>query len=103
MATDLRLQVLLQALDKASGPLRSIDATSKATANALRATRTSLRELQGQQASMEGFRKLKNDTEASGHALQAARQRAAQLRQEMAATDAPTRQAAAAYRRAERE
>ena len=103
MANDLRLQVLLQALDKASGPLRNIDAASKATANALRATRNSLRELEGQQAKMTGFRKLKNDAEQSGNALQAAKQRAAQLRQEMSATDTPTRQAAAAYNRAERE
>lgn len=46
MANDLRLQVLLQALDKASGPLRTIDNASKNVTAAIRTTRESLRELQ---------------------------------------------------------
>ncbi|MBN8947201.1 MAG: phage tail tape measure protein [Rhodanobacter sp.] len=103
MANDLRLQVLLQALDKASGPLRTIDAASRNTVKALRATRGTLRELELQQESMTGFRKLKNEAEQTGTALQAAKQRASLLRQEMAASDTPTRQAAAAYDKAQRE
>lgn len=103
MANDLRLQVLLQALDKASAPLRTIRGAGKEAADGLRSTRDQLRQLNQAQQQITGFRKLKNDAEASGIALRAAQQRAAQLRQEMAATDAPTRKAAAAYNRAERE
>lgn len=102
MSNDLRLQVLLQALDKASAPLRHIDQASRNTTNALRATRTTLRALETQQRQMQGFRKLKNDTEQSGHAFTAAKQRLAQLRQEVAATDAPTRKLSAAYNKADR-
>lgn len=103
MANDLRLQVLLQALDKASAPLRRIGGGSKEAADGLRKTRDQLRQLNQSQQQLTGFRKLKNDAEASGVALRAAQQHAAQLRQEMAATEAPTRKAAAAYNKAERE
>lgn len=103
MANDLRLQVLLQALDKSSAPLRRIGLGGKEAADGLRKTRDQLRQLNQAQQQISGFRKLKNDAEASGIAMRAAQQRAAQLRQEMAATDAPTRKAAAAYNRAERE
>jgi TP901 family phage tail tape measure protein len=103
MANDLRLQVLLQALDKASAPLRRIGGGGKEAADGLRKTRDQLRQLNQAQQQVSGFRKLKNDAEASGIALRAAQQRAAQMRQEMAATDAPTRKAAAAYNKAERE
>lgn len=103
MANDLRLQVLLQALDKASSPLRRIGVGGKEAADGLRKTRDQLRQLNQAQQQLTGFRKLKNDAEASGIALRAAQQRAAMLRQEMAATDAPTRKAATAYSKAERE
>ena len=100
---DLRLQVLLQALDKSSAPLRRIGGGGREAADGLRKTRDQLRQLNQAQQQITGFRKVKNDAEASGIALRSAQQRAAQLRQEMAATDAPTRKAAAAYNKAERE
>lgn len=53
MANDLRLQVLLQALDKASGPLRNIDNASKNTTAAIRSTRQSLRELELEQVQLK--------------------------------------------------
>ncbi|MGN6655714.1 MAG: phage tail tape measure protein, partial [Rhodanobacter sp.] len=53
MANDLRLQVLLQALDKASGPLRTIDNASKNTTRAIRTTRNSLRELELEQVQLK--------------------------------------------------
>ena len=53
MANDLRLQVLLQALDKASGPLRNIDNASKNTARAIRGTRENLRELELEQVQLK--------------------------------------------------
>lgn len=53
MANDLRLQVLLQALDKASGPLRNIDNASKNTSRAIRSTRENLRELELEQVQLK--------------------------------------------------
>lgn len=103
MSNDLRLQVLLQAMDKATGPLRNIGGAGKKAADGLRQTRDQLRQLNQAQQQVTGFRKLKNDAEASGVALRAAQQRAQQLRAEMAASEAPTRKAAAAYNKAERE
>jgi TP901 family phage tail tape measure protein len=53
MANDLRLQVLLQALDKASGPLRNIDNASRNVTKAIRTTRDSLREMELEQQNLK--------------------------------------------------
>lgn len=62
MANDLRLQVLLQALDRASTPLQRIGGASHGAADALRATRDSLRKLDQLQAQVGDFRRLKRGT-----------------------------------------
>lgn len=56
MANDLRLQVILQALDKATAPLRGIERGSKGAAAALKAARERMSELNAQQRAIDGMR-----------------------------------------------
>lgn len=82
MSTDrnLRLQVVLQAIDKATAPLRSINRGSKDAARALRATLDELKHLKQQQAAVGEFRALQGAVKASAEQLKAMRQRVAELK-----------------------
>ncbi|NLC24498.1 MAG: hypothetical protein GX776_08565, partial [Oxalobacter sp.] len=58
MARELKLQVVLSALDKITGPLKKARAGSKELASALKATRDRLKQLEGQSGKIDSFRKL---------------------------------------------
>ncbi|MGH8077875.1 MAG: phage tail tape measure protein, partial [Lysobacter sp.] len=100
---DLKLQVLLSAVDRVTGPMKKILRGTSTTARALKAAKDQLRDLDRAQQQLQGFRKLKNEAERTGLALKASQQRVAQLRTAMAGVDSPTRKAAAAFAKAERE
>jgi len=101
--SDLKLQVILSAIDRATAPLRKIMSGSSSTAQALKAARLQLRDLDRAQNQVQGFRRLSAQTTENGIAMKAAYQHAARLKAEMAATDAPTQKAARAMAKAERE
>lgn len=88
---DLKLSVLLSAIDKATAPLRSIAGSSSATSKALRETRQRLKELEKAQADLKGFRELKAGTQQLATQMSAARTRATALGKAIASTTAPTR------------
>lgn len=106
MARDLKLQVLLQAVDRVTGPLKQITQGSGRTAQALRASRDQLKELERTQKDMSAFRNLKRQSEANSTALAAEQQRIRKLSQEIAAgtgdTKALTRERAKAIKQAAR-
>jgi hypothetical protein len=88
---DLKLSVLLSAIDKATAPLRAIAGSSSTTSKALRETRQRLKELEKAQADLKGFRELKTGTQQLGTQMHAARTRATELGKAIAATTTPTR------------
>lgn len=94
--SDVKLQVLLKAVDQATRPLRSIDKASKELAGDVRATQTTLRELNSQASKIEGFRKTSAQLAVTGQALQKAKQEAAALAVQFRNTEQPTRAQAAA-------
>ncbi|EMV5450319.1 hypothetical protein AACM17_001004 [Escherichia coli] len=57
MSNNVKLQVLLRAVDQASRPFKSIRTASKSLSGDIRETQKSLRELNGQASRIEGFRK----------------------------------------------
>lgn len=91
MANDLRLQVLLSTIDKATRPLKHISEGGIETARALKAARDRLKELTSQQKDVSAWRAQRAAAEQTGASLTAARDRVKSLSQELAATDAPTR------------
>lgn len=103
MANDLRLQVLLSTIDKATRPLKHISEGSLETARALKAARDSLKELNSQQKDISAWRTQRAAAEQTGVALTAARDRVKGLSQEFAATGAPTRAMTRSFQSAVRE
>lgn len=103
MARDLKLQVVLEGLNRASKPFREAGRSAVGLGRDLKATRTELKGLQGQQSDISSFRALKGQTEQTGKALEAARQKVKDLRFAHAANTAELRKNQAAQRAAIRE
>ncbi|MDN8597865.1 phage tail tape measure protein [Citrobacter sp. S2-9] len=87
---NLRLQVILNAVDKLTRPFRSAQASSKELAAAIQQSRTRLKELDTQAASLESFRKLQAENQKLGDRLNYARQRASLLSNELGAMGPPS-------------
>lgn len=103
MANDLRLQVVLDAIDKATRPLKQINNGSLETARALKAARDSLKELNTQQKDISAWRAQRAAAEQTNTSLTAARERIKALSQQFAATGAPTRAMTREFQSAVRE
>lgn len=103
MANDLRLQVVLDAIDKATRPLKQINNGSLETARALKAARDRLKELNTQQKDVSAWRAQRAASEMTSAALTGAREKVKALSQQFAATGAPTRAMTREFQAAVRE
>lgn len=103
MANDLKLQVLLNAIDRASGPLKAIDKGSIGAARALKEARDRLKELNAQQKDVSAWRTQRAAAEQTETALTSARDKVRALSQQFAATGVPTKALAKDFRTAVRE
>ncbi|MBH3293125.1 phage tail tape measure protein [Serratia marcescens] len=91
MSNNVRLQVLLKAVDQASRPFKSIQTASKSLSAEIRDTRQNLKELNAQAGRVEGFRKSSAQLAVTGQALAKAKQEAAALAVQFKNTEKPTR------------
>lgn len=91
MSNDVKLQVLLKAVDQASRPFKSIQAASQLLSGEVRDTQKSLRELNAQASRIEGFRKASAQLAVTGQSLEKAKQEAANLATQFKNTERPTR------------
>ncbi|EKD7764879.1 phage tail tape measure protein [Escherichia coli] len=91
MSNNVKLQVLLRAVDQASRPFKSIRTASKSLSGDIRDTQKSLRELNGHASRIEGFRKTSAQLAVTGHALEKARLEAEALATQFKNTERPTR------------
>ncbi|MFS9433824.1 phage tail tape measure protein [Citrobacter sp. C348] len=87
---NLRLQVILNAVDKLTRPFRSAQASSKELAAAIQQSRARLKELDSQAGRIDGFRKASAQLAVTGNSLKAAREEAAKLAMQFTATNRPT-------------
>lgn len=87
---NLRLQLILNAVDKLTRPFRSAQASSRELAAVLQTTRNSLKELNKQAARIDEFRKARSQLAITAKNLNAAREEAAKLATQFAATNRPT-------------
>ncbi|WP_312997783.1 phage tail tape measure protein [Leclercia sp.] len=88
--TNLRLQVILNAVDKLTRPFRTAQASSKELATAIQQSRARLKELDAQAGKIEGFRKTSAQLAVTGNNLKAAREEAARLATQFSDTNRPT-------------
>ncbi|MCI4223091.1 phage tail tape measure protein [Dickeya dianthicola] len=98
--SSLRLQVVLDAVDKLTRPLRQAQAGSKGLSAAIKASQARLKELDTQTARIDGFRKASAQAAVVSNSLKGAREEAARLATQFAATERPTAQQARLFQQA---
>lgn len=77
----LKLEVLFNATDKVSGPIKTIIGGSKSMADALKKTNSELKDLESQQRKVSGFRQLTAQSEKTAQSLAKNKQTIAELKQ----------------------
>ncbi|ECK7263704.1 phage tail tape measure protein [Salmonella enterica subsp. enterica serovar Banana] len=102
MSNNLRLEVLLKAVDQATRPLKSIQTASKSLSGDIRDTQKGLRDLNGQASKIDGFRKASAQLAVTGQALEKAKREAGELAVQFKNTTSPTRAQAQAFEAAKR-
>ncbi|MEG5786957.1 phage tail tape measure protein [Enterobacter bugandensis] len=90
MSNNVRLEVLLNAVDRASRPLKAIQTASKTLAGDIRTSQNSLRDLNAQASRIDGFRKASAQLAVTGQSLNKAKQEAAALAVQFKNTQNPT-------------
>ncbi|MES3519336.1 phage tail tape measure protein [Enterobacter asburiae] len=90
MSNNVRLEVLLNAVDRASRPLKAIQTASKTLAGDIRSSQNSLRDLNAQAGRIDGFRKASAQLAVTGQSLNKAKQEAAALAVQFKNTQNPT-------------
>ncbi|SMF23448.1 MULTISPECIES: phage tail tape measure protein [unclassified Pseudomonas] len=100
MANDLRLRVVLDAVNKATAPLREINQSGHQTAQALKATRERLKELNAQQKDVSAWRQQHAQARQTAQALDEARAKVRQMGKDMSAVENPTKQMTAEFQAA---
>ncbi|HDT1337154.1 TPA: phage tail tape measure protein [Escherichia coli] len=91
MSNNLRLEVLLKAVDQATRPLKSIQTASKTLSGDISDTQKGLRDLNGQAAKIDGFRKTSAQLAVTGQSLEKAKREAEALATQFKNTERPTR------------
>ena len=76
----LKLEVLFNAVDKVSGPMKTIVGGSKTMADALKKTNGELKDLEAQQRKISGFRQLTAQSEKTAQALAKNKQTISELK-----------------------
>ncbi|ENO0297804.1 phage tail tape measure protein [Enterobacter asburiae] len=90
MSNNVRIEVLLNAVDRASRPLKAIQNASKTLAGDIRTSQNSLRDLNAQAGRIDGFRKASAQLAVTGQSLNKAKQEAAALAVQFKNTQNPT-------------
>jgi TP901 family phage tail tape measure protein len=90
-AREMRIRVLMSALDGASGPVKKLAQAASKTARVIKDQEKAVKALQKAQANVESFRKVRAEIGASAKAYRGARDQVARLRAEYAAIEKPTR------------
>ncbi|EHX1547042.1 phage tail tape measure protein [Escherichia coli] len=88
---NLRLQVVLGAVDKLTRPFKNAQAGSKELAAAIRQTRDQLKQLSDAGGQLKSFDQLSQNVRRTGAELDQARLRAQMMTREMSALESPTK------------
>jgi len=100
---NLRIRVLMEGADRLTRPMREAAAGSGRLAQALKATRDRLKDLEAAQASIGDFRQMKTGLSETERKMAEAQARTARLGRELAQTENPTKKLRTEFERARRE
>ncbi|MDP2128173.1 MAG: hypothetical protein Q8K97_12435 [Pseudohongiella sp.] len=103
MARSLQLQVILDAVDRATGPMRNIAKGSAGAGAAIRQTRDHLRDLQDQQKRITAFQDMARQANDTRGALSLKRKELSALTAQMSASENPAKRLVQQQQRAQRE
>ncbi|WP_338463856.1 phage tail tape measure protein [Franconibacter daqui] len=90
MSDNLKLQVLLKAVDQATRPFKSIQTASKSLSADIRSTQQAIRDMNGQVSKIDAFRKVSAQLAVTGQALKKAKEEAEALGEQFKNTEKPT-------------
>lgn len=96
MSNNVRIEVLLKAVDQATRPFKHIQTASKTLSGDIRNTQKTLKDLNGQASRIEGFRKTSAQLAVTGQSLTKAKSEAEALATQFKNTERPTREQAKA-------
>lgn len=96
---NLRLQVVLNAVDKLTRPFKSAQASTRELASAVKKSRDALKQLDQAGSSLDSFRKLQTESQKLGDRLNYARQRSSLLKNELGAMGPPSQRQIVALER----
>ncbi|MDW2633098.1 phage tail tape measure protein [Citrobacter portucalensis] len=96
---NLRLQVVLNAVDKLTRPFKSAQASTRELAAAVKKSRDAITQLEQAGSSLDSFRKLQGESQKLGDRLNYAQQRSALLKTELGAMGPPTQRQIVALER----
>lgn len=102
-ARNLKLEVVLKAIDKITGPLKAASASSVGLTRTLKETRDSLKALKSAQGDITTFRNMARDAAITGNQLKLAQDKVRLLSKEMASTVAPSKAMTRQFQEAVRE
>lgn len=91
MSKDLRLQVILSAVDKFTKPFKSAQTSNKKLAETFRQSKQQLKELNNQAKQIDGFKKTKQSLDSASQAYQQATAKVSRLARELSTVQNPTR------------
>jgi TP901 family phage tail tape measure protein len=91
MSNNVKIEVLLKAVDQATRPFKHIQTAGKSLSGEIRDTQKTLKDLNGQASRIEGFRKTSAQLAVTGHALEKAKAEAEALATQFKNTERPTR------------
>ncbi|ALV92004.1 MULTISPECIES: phage tail tape measure protein [Pantoea] len=100
MSNNLKVQVLLNAVDKATRPFKTVEKATKGLTAEIRQTQTSIKELDAQSAKIDGFRKTSAQLAVTSQKLKEAKAEAESLAVAFKNTERPTTQQARALEKA---
>ena len=90
MSNNLKVQVLLNAVDKASRPFKAVQTAAKNLSSDIRQTQTTIKELDAQAGKIDGFRKASAQLAVTQQSLKDAKQEVAALAVQFKNTERPT-------------
>ncbi len=96
---NLRLQVVLNAVDKLTRPFKNAQASTRELASAVKKSRDAIKQLDQAGSSLESFRKLQTESQKLGDRLNYARQRSSLLKNELGAMGPPSQRQIVALER----
>ncbi|HIE8685785.1 TPA: phage tail tape measure protein [Klebsiella pneumoniae] len=100
MSNNLKVQVLLNAVDKASRPFKAVQAAAKNLSSDIRQTQANIKELDAQAGKIDGFRKTNSQLAVTQQNLKDAKAEVAALAVAFRSAERPTAQQARALEKA---